>query len=86
MQIIFKTNIDAYNSNDFCLFSDQNSRIPIIGEKINVMSPDRFKAKKLPTRLEVKDVNWYSDKVEIELHYNETDLKLCSAAGGKPYG
>lgn len=88
MEIIFKTNIDAYNVNDFQFTYGNNTRVPVVGEKIHVSDSREsyFRSKKLPTRLEVKDVNWYWNKVEIELHYNKTDLEFCIQGGGKPYG
>lgn len=85
MNVVFKTNIDAYKTN---CFPNNLGMPPRIGEKVLVTEvfEKHFSDKKLPLRLEVTDVTWTDKGAVCELHYNETDLKICIAAGGKPYG
>ncbi len=85
MKITFTTNIDAYKTN---CFPDNIEIPPRVGEKVCVVDvfKDYFRNKKLPQRLQVVEVYHTEHGVICELHYNETDLKICFESGGKPYG
>ena len=94
MKVIFKTNIDAYSDKHY--FPEHFTAVPRKGEMVEVKNEyiKLFTSKKLPSRLEVVSVTWkernpfnghsYETYVEVELWYNETDLKFAKLAGGKP--
>ena len=82
MNIIFHTNLDAYNSS---YFPTDLTFVPRIGEKVavNKTIAHYLRNKKLPTRLEVVDVIYHEDYVECELWYNQQDKQIADAAGAK---
>lgn len=78
MKVKFQTNLDKYESSYF----PSNLEIPPrIGEKVEVCSCviEFLQIQKLPTRLEVRDVTYNGFGAVVELHYNETDLKIALA-------
>ena len=82
MRIIFKTNLDNYQTN---CFPDNLPFVPRIGEKVSVTNVfiQYFRDKKLPTRLEVVDVTYTDQFVTCELWYNDTDKRLSESMGAK---
>ena len=80
MRVLFKTNIDNYQTN---CFPENLPFVPRIGEKVMVTNVfvQWFKNKKLPIRLEVFDVIYSDQGVVCELWYNKTDLKIAKQAG-----
>ena len=80
MRVLFKTNIDNYQTN---CFPENLPFVPRIGEKVMVTNVfvQWFKDKNLPTRLEVVDVIYTDQGVVCELWYNETDRKLAELSG-----
>jgi hypothetical protein len=73
MKVIFKTNIDHYQTNCFPL----NLEIPPrIGETVLVTEVfiDYYSKQNLPIRMEVVDVIWLEKFVVCELWYKKIDL------------
>ena len=82
MKILFHTNIDAYMGN---VFPTDFTHVPRIGEKVRVKSEvmNVFQSKKLPTRLEVVDVEHSDVGIFCELWYNDLDRRVAEASGAK---
>jgi len=80
MEIRFKTNLDAYQTN---CFPENLTEVPRKGENILVNSIfiDYFKKKKLPVILEVYNVTWCEDGVVCELSYRKIDLENARLNG-----
>ena len=82
MKVVFKTNIDHYQTNCF----PENLTIPPrIGETVLVSEGflDYYHKRKLPVRLEVKDVIWTSKGVVCELWYKNIDVEAAKLTGVK---
>lgn len=74
MNVIFKTNLDNYQTNCFPM---NLPFVPRIGEKVQVVNVfiDYYKKKKLPIQLEVCDVVYTGKRVVCELSYREFDIE-----------
>lgn len=74
MKIIFRTNIDAYQTN---CFPNNLESVPRVGELIMVVETfiSYYKNKQLPTILEVVQVVHTEKGVICELHYSDIDVK-----------
>lgn len=80
MNVIFKSNLDNYQTNCFPL----NLTIPPrIGETVLVTKifEQRFKEMKLPTRLKVIDVIWSEKNIVCELWYKQIDVDIAEQNG-----
>lgn len=84
MKIVFKTNIDKYQTN---CFPENLLFVPRVGEKVMVtpVFESWFKDKKLPIRLEVVDVTYAEQFVICELWYNKQDLEFLKLARVNPF-
>ena len=82
MKVFFKTNIDAYKSN---WFPENLQLVPHIGEFVRVKNCyiNHLQSQKLPTRLEVKNVEYTEDYVICDLWYNSTDKQIADISGAK---
>lgn len=82
MKVIFKTNIDAYKSS---WFPENLQFVPRIGEFVKVKNSyvNHLQSQKLPSRLEVKNVEYTEDYVVCDLWYNSTDKQLADMSGAK---
>lgn len=69
------THIDGYKS---YYFPDMLTGIPHVGEYVSVCDgySDMMKELNLPLMLQVQRVEYYEDKVCVELHYDEFQLKM----------
>lgn len=76
MKVIFKTNLDNYQTN---CFPSNLTMPPSKGEKVLVTESfgSYFLSKKLPTRLEVVEVTWTNEGVVCELWYSPIDVELA---------
>ena len=82
MKVIFKTNIDHYQTNCF----PTNIEIPPrIGETVLVgeVFSSYYSQKRLPLRLEIVDVIWTDKGVICELWYKKTDVEAAKLSGVK---
>jgi hypothetical protein len=76
MKIIFKTNLDMYQTNCF----PNNLEIPPrIGDTVLITEPflDYYAKQKLPLRMEVVDVLWSEKGVICELWYKKIDVEAA---------
>ena len=82
MKVLFRTNIDNYQTN---CFPENLPFVPRIGEKVMVTNvfAQYFRDNKLPIRLEVVEVTYTDQGVICELWYNEQDMKIAKQAGAK---
>ena len=82
MKVIFRTNIDAYQTNCFPANFDTPPRK---GDKVRVVESfiKYYQGHKLPLRLEVVDVNWTEGGVVCELWYNKQDQEIAHNNGAK---
>lgn len=74
MRVLLRTNLDAYQMVVWPVLDS----VPRKGEIVYVHL-DSFgycDHKKIPRRLEVSQVYYHHDRVEVDLWYNETDYKL----------
>ena len=76
MKVIFRTNLDNYQTN---CFPENLTTPPRVGEKVMVTEVfgSYFTSKKLPVKLEVVDVTWTDKGVLCELWYSEIDVKTA---------
>ena len=82
MKVVFKTNIDHYQTNCFPM----NLEIPPrIGETVLVTEVfvDYYAKQKLPIRMEVVDVTWTEKGVVCELWYKKIDVEASKLSGVK---
>lgn len=82
MRVLFKTNIDHYQTNCFPM----NLEIPPrIGETVLVTEVfiDYYSKQKLPVRMEVVDVIWTEKGVICELWYKKNDVEAAKISGVK---
>lgn len=80
MKVIFRTNIDNYQTNCF----PENLTIPPrIGESVMVTEVfgSYFSNKKLPTKLEVVDVVHTNKGILCELSYRKIDIETAKVSG-----
>lgn len=80
MKVIFKTNIDHYQTNCF----PTNLEIPPrIGETVLVAKVfvDYYTKKKLPISMVVVNVTWTDRCVICELWYNKNDVEAAKLSG-----
>lgn len=75
MKVIFRTNLDNYQTN--CFPDDIFDIPPRKGESVEVTKVflKYFRDKKLPTQLEVMNVTWTEEGVICELWYRDFDIK-----------
>lgn len=76
MKVIFRTNLDNYQTNCF----PENLTIPPrVGERVMVGEAfgSYYTNKKLPTKLVVIDVVWTDIGVLCELWYSDIDVKVA---------
>ena len=74
MKIRLRTNIDAYNQVEWPVLSV----VPRKGEIVFVHSNSNSYCEynKIPKRLEVSQVYYYQDIIEVDLWFNEIDHRL----------
>jgi hypothetical protein len=79
MDIIYTTNIDAYRNIDF---SRLPNAIPRKGEHVELpkVYHHSFAVKKLPFRLQVVDVTYKENYVQVELHFDPLDVEVWKDA------
>ncbi len=80
MKIIFKTNVDKYQTNCW----PQNLEMPPrIGESVMVTEVfvDYYQKQGLPVRMHVVDVTWTDKGVVCELCYKLIDIEQAKAQG-----
>ncbi len=77
-QIIFKTNIDAYQR---VIWFYQLHFIPRKGEYVYVPADYQTycESHHIPNRLEVTSVSYYMNKVEIELWFSQDDFNTYNS-------
>ena len=80
MRVIFRTNLDNYQTNCFPSNLDQ---VPRIGDSVEVDEGFKtwFRNKKLPTSLKVVDVTWTDKAVICELWYKPIDVEAAKISG-----
>ena len=80
MKVVFKTNLDNYQTN---CFPENLIYPPRKGDKVlvNEVFVKYFADKKLPLSLEVVDVIWTEVGVVCELWYSETDVRAAKEFG-----
>lgn len=80
MKVVFKTNLDNYQTN---CFPENLIYPPHKGDKVlvNEVFVKYFADKKLPLSLEVVDVIWTEVGVVCELWYSETDVRAAKEFG-----
>jgi hypothetical protein len=82
MRIIFKTNVDHYQTNCWPI----NLEIPPrIGDTVLVTEVflDYYGKQRLPQRMEVVDVIWTEKGVICELWYKKNDVEAAKLSGVK---
>jgi len=90
MKVIFKTNIDAYQSN---CFPTNFTKVPRIGDSVMVLEvfESYFANERFPVMLKVVDVIWAetssNEMVAIcELHYSINNFEIASLNNVKLFG
>ena len=80
MRILFKTNLDKYQTN---CFPENLKYKPCVGEKIHVTNVfvQYYRDQKLPIRLEVVDVTHTDQDVVCELWYCKIDVEAAKLSG-----
>lgn len=83
MKVVFRTNLDLYKEVRWPVLDA--SCAPQKGELVYVYpgSESLCKALKIPPRLEVSQRYFYHDRIEVELWYNETDMRSYTFSYGK---
>lgn len=79
MEIVYHTNIDRYKSMDFSRLPEC---VPRKGEHVEVAKVYHhgLAIRKLPIRLQVVDVTYKENYVEVELHFDPLDVELWKDA------
>ena len=79
MKVIFSTNIDAYKGAFPTNFVSPN--IPRKGDMVEIdrRNASKMVTKRLPLQLEVCQVTWNENFVEVELHYSELQAKMLQS-------
>lgn len=80
MNVIFVTNLDAYDSG---MFPAKVDHLPRKGELVRVLDHiiPVMRGRKFPIDLEVVQVTHTEHKVIIEIWFRDIDLKLAKASG-----
>jgi len=80
MKVIFRTNLDNYQTN---CFPENLEAAPRVGDKVMVTEVfgSYFTGKKLPVKLEVVDVVWTDKGVLCELWYSKIDVETAKLNG-----
>jgi hypothetical protein len=80
MKVVFHTNLDKYSREHF---PANMPFVPRIGETVHVIQSlkNAFVFKRLPTSLKVTNVDYYEDRVVVELSYSKLDVKFAKLRG-----
>ena len=80
MRVVFHTNLDKYSREHF---PSNMSFVPRVGETVHVLESlkSAFVFKRLPTSLKVTNVDYYEDRVVVELWYSKLDVEFAKLNG-----